>query len=185
MDKTEKEGGRSESLVHSNISLVLNSYGDIFSSFDARGFSEKALSGDFLEECQRAARDKDDKGIELILAMPREKRNLSDEIKIKKRLREHFHKHFLEKEREIRRIKRTGFKWIGIGTFLMIFATLIHTYAKTVNLFFSFLLVVSEPAGWFSFWEGLAKIFIDSEEVEPEISFYKKMAGSDILFISY
>ena len=94
----EEEVLQSELFKHGNISLILDSYNDIFSSFDPRPYNEKALSDDFLIECKRAARDKDDHGFELILSVPKLKRNVNDEFKIKKRLREHFHKHSLEKE---------------------------------------------------------------------------------------
>ena len=50
---------REVSLREGNISLILDSYNDMFSDFDPRSFSERALSDDFLSECKRAARDKD------------------------------------------------------------------------------------------------------------------------------
>ena len=68
-----------------NISLVLDSYNDIFSDFDPRDYSEKALSEDFLSECKRAARDKENH-IELRLLIPIKKRNSTHENKIRKRL---------------------------------------------------------------------------------------------------
>jgi len=46
-------------------------------------------------------------------------------------------------------------------------------------------LVVTEPAGWFLFWEGLARAMYKAEEINPEITFYHKMARSKISFISY
>ena len=76
-----------------NISLILESYNDIFSSFDPRPSSERALSDDFLIECKRSARDKE--GVfELRLLLPPHKRNTNEEAMIKKRLKDHFKKHF-------------------------------------------------------------------------------------------
>lgn len=168
----------------SNISLILDSYQDIFSDFDARpSYSEKAISDDFLVECERAAMDKADAEFELILFVPKAKRNLNEEFKIKKRLKDHFHKHFLEKEHGIKKIKREGMKWVLIGTVLMMGATAIETYAK--NFLTNLLFIIMEPASWFSFWEGLGKIFIEAQEKESKFNFYKKMSKCHIIFRSY
>ena len=50
-----------------------------------------------------------------------------------------------------------------------------------INLLFT----IGEPAGWFSFWEGLGKIFIDPENKTPEYEFYKKMSETEITFFNY
>ena len=41
-----------------DIPLVLDSYDDIFSDFDPRPYSERAMSGDFLLECKKASAEK-------------------------------------------------------------------------------------------------------------------------------
>jgi len=180
----EKEGSVSISeFKHANISLILNSYEDIFSSFDARSYSERSLSVDFLGECKRAARDKDDVGIELILCVPRAKRNLNDEIKIKKRLREHFHRHSLEKGNEIRKIKKSGTSWVILGG-LLIFGVALGLVEIKSNLLLSLLSIFQIP-GWFLVWEGLGKILLESRTVEPDYTFYKRMSDAQINFISY
>jgi len=43
---------------HAEISFKLNSYDDIFSTFDSREYDKKAFSEDFLTELKRAAQDK-------------------------------------------------------------------------------------------------------------------------------
>ena len=45
-------------LKKSEISLSLDNYDDIFSDFDPRPFSQRALSDDFLIEAKKASRDK-------------------------------------------------------------------------------------------------------------------------------
>ena len=165
-----------------NVSLILDSYTDIFSDFDPRAYSERALSDDFLAECKRAARDKE-LGFELILSVPKNKRKLNDETSIKKRIKEHFKEHHAEKEREIHKIKKNGVRWIIIGSILLITTAILETYSKSflINL----AMVITTPAGWFSFWEGLGKIFIYSREREPEELFYRKMANAKIHFVNY
>ncbi|MFA6022797.1 MAG: hypothetical protein WC781_01795 [Candidatus Pacearchaeota archaeon] len=188
MDAKEliQELNKEELMKQGNISLILDGYNDLFSDFDPRSYSERALSDDFLVECKRAARDRSDirEGFELRLLAPKAKRNLNDEIKIKKRLKSHFHKHYIEKLRDIRKLRIEGWIWFALGVLFMLFATFIHTYID-VNFFFSLLFIISEPAGWFSFWEGLDKVFITSREKKPDVEFYKKMVSAEISFISY
>lgn len=184
MEANEKEElSQAEQIQHGNISLVLNSYNDIFSSFDPRPFAEKALSVDFIEECIRAARDKPEGGIELILSLPKNRRSINDEFKIRKRLREHFKKHTEEKSKEILKIKREGFSWIIAGVLLTVVVAFAHVF--TTNITTQSLFRILEIPGWFGFWEGLGKIFIDSKKLEPDKSFYKKMSDAQIIFRSY
>lgn len=172
-----------EKMRQGNISLILESYNDIFSDFDPRGYSEKALSDDFLLECKRAARDKDpEMGFELRILLPKNKRNLSDESRIKQRLKLHFHKHFKEKHDEIKSIKREGISWIVIGLVFIFLATIIYAYKGFI---FNLLFVIFEPAGWFTLWSGLDKIFITARGKKSELDFYRKMANAKIIFISY
>ncbi len=172
--------GFSNSESREEIPLILDSYEDIFSDFDPRGFSQRALSGDFLLECKKASVDK--KKIELKLFIPRKKRNLKEEVKIKRRLKEHFKKHAKEKKIEIRRIKLNGTFWTIIGAGTMI--TSAFFFATPSSFFQHLMAVLVQPAGWFFLWEGLAKILIAPKEKMPDYRFYKKMANSEISFMN-
>lgn len=164
-----------------NISLILDSYDDIFSDFDPRPFESRALSDDFLLECKKATVDKDNE-IELRFLIPIDERNIEDEIKIKKRLRAHFQKHYFEKHREIRKIKVHGILWFIVGAIIMFIGTFLY---KMEGYLFNFLFILSEPAGWFFFWEGLSKIFIHSKAKAPDYIFYRKMTNASIIFTEY
>ncbi len=165
-----------------DISLVLDSYEDIFSDFDLRSYLQRALSGDFLLECKKASMDKKDK-IQLRFFIQKSKRNTLDEIKIKKRLKEHFHKHFLEKKREKMDIKINGFIWFVLGS-LMILISAIFMNHET-SFWFNLVITLTLPAGWFFMWEGLGKIFIISKEKVPDYLFYKKMVYAKVSFLNY
>jgi hypothetical protein len=169
--------------IEGNIPLVINSYVDIFSSFDSRPLAEKALSVDFLSEVKRAAREKNDLGLELIISVPKEKRNLNDEFIIRKRLKEHFHKHFLEKEGEIRAIRKRGLKWIGFGILFLI--TVLLALLKFEGTIWSLVLPLLEVPSWFLIWEGMGKLFLESGKTEPDYLFYKKMSNVQITFKNY
>jgi len=194
--KKEAESGRNkpalvteeekQKLMHlSETSLILDSYDDIFSDFDPRPFSQRALSGDFLDELRKASRDKDSK-IQLRFMVPVTEVNKRQEAVIKGRLKEHFHKHYnlIKKEIMDMTIKR-GFSFVVMGLIFMFLATLIMFKYDESSFVLSFLIVLLEPAGWFCFWEGLWLIIFESKERKPELEFYEKMAKSEISFLTY
>jgi len=178
--KNKKE---EEILKEGNISLILDSYEDIFSDFDARpSYIEKALSADFLDECKRAAKEKEE-GVELRFMVPKHKRNTSHEYEIRKRLRNHFQKHFKEKERERKILKRKGGAWFLFGIIIIVLGAQ-FLYDKA-GLLFRVLFTMAEAGGWFISWEGLGKLLADYKEKSPDYDFYRKMAKAKIYFLNY
>jgi len=167
------------------IQIVLDSYQDIFSVFDARPYSQKALSDDLLYECKKAAVDKKE-GFELKFLMAKRKRDKALELTIKKRLRNHFLRHFNIKKKEIRKIRKIGFLWCLFGGVAMFFGAYlsdyIHSNFANATLWSRLILIMLEPAGWWLFWEGLAKIFIEAKKEMPDYGFYKKMTHAYIYF---
>ena len=162
------------------IPLVIDSYEDIFSDFDPRPYSNKALSGDFLLECKKASTDKEGR-IKMRFFLPKNKRNLLEEIKIKKRLKEHFNKHLRGKRREISGMKMEGAFWAFMGAVMMVVSAFFFG-KQDLSFGIHLLTTLVQPAGWFFLWEGLAKILINPKEKLPDYYFYKKMSGSDISF---
>jgi hypothetical protein len=172
-----------EEMREGNISLILNSYNDLFSDFDPRASNERTLSDDFLMECRRAARDKEI-GFELRLLIPEQRRNSNEELLIKKRLKSHFQKKYNEKLKDIRRTRLEGIIWFLVGAMLGIIATFIAIQEEHLFVI-KFLVIMLEPASWFTMWSGLDKIFLDPRKEKPDLNFYKKMAHSDIRFTGY
>jgi len=176
-------------LKEGNISLILDDYSELFSDFDPRNYAERAISDDFLVECKRALRDRPSEEFELRLLVPKKKRDLSDEMKIKKRLKDHFVKHVSEKQTEVRKTINMGIFMALLGFIFMITgAYLVFTNFAEGTFLASVLYIALEPAGWFFFWEGLAKaIFLNEEERKKkrELDFYKKMSRAQVYFISY
>ena len=172
-------------LLHeSEISLWLDSYQDIFSDFDPRPYSQKGLSEDFLSEAKKASIDKSG-GIELELLVPANKRDNVHEATIKKRLKEHFNKHYILLKKEINYTIVQGISFIVFGLILMFIATLILFNYGNSTILISFLIIVLEPGGWFLFWEGLGLVVFKSKTIRPNLVFYEKMSKSYIHFLSY
>ncbi len=176
-------------LKEGNISLVLDSYDALFSDFDPRPYSERGLSDDFLFECKRTAREKE--GItELRLLIPGKLRKINEEAKIKKRLREYFKKQYHEKLRVIRSTRKRGFGWFVIGSVILMISTVLYEYryqiiSQFLKFLYDFILIISQPAGWFTLWEGLDMIFLKPKENLPDYEFYKKMSNANIYFLNY
>ena len=167
----------------SEISLLLNSYNDIFSDFDPRNYSVRSLSDDFLNEAKRATVDKSLKGIDLKFLVPHNKRSLHEEEIIKKRLKEYFKRHYDLVHEEIKTMVQQGLLFTLFGILLMFLAVFISFRENTI--FTKFLFVLLEPGGWFCFWSGLDQVIFEPKTKKHELDFYKKMANSKINFLSY
>jgi hypothetical protein len=160
----------------SEISLRLEQYDDIFSDFDIRPYSKRALSVDFLDEIKRASYDKNEGEIELTLHAPEKERNEAHELVIKERLAAHFKRHYAMLLKEKRHVMQLGISMVVMGVIFMIAATFIVFEDPTQNLLLSFLVVFLEPAAWFLLWEGMDQIIFNSKNINPDLDFYRKMS---------
>jgi hypothetical protein len=167
----------------SEIGVSINTYDDIFSDFDPREYSERAVSQDFLEEARRASRDKRE-GIGLIFLAPKKIRDQKIESSIKKRLKEHFRRHTLEFRKEKLKIIREGILFFMLGIIFMIIATFLIA-GQNSNFWITFLSILLEPGGWFLFWQGLELMIFEAREKTPELEFYRKMSRAEITFRDY
>jgi hypothetical protein len=190
MDKKENttelksEVDREKLLGMSEIALWLDTYDDIFSDFDPRPFTQRALSVDFLDEIKRASREKVSGQIELKFLVPRNQRSFENDLQVKKRLKEHFKRHHDELEKEGKKTFSKAVIFIALGFALLGFAAFIDNMNKE-GFFYSLLVIFLEPAGWFTFWFSLEQLFDRFKEKKPEIEFYEKMSKAEISFMSY
>lgn len=183
--KPDNTHEKNELLKKSEISLWIDTYDDIFSDFDPRPFSQRALSQDFLLEAKRASRDLETGKIQIGFLVPAEIQNIKTESAIKKRLLEHFKKHYEEKKKEKKGIVFEGILFVLMGIITMIFASYI-LFSIEQQTFYSHLgIIILEPAGWFLFWEGLNRIVFDSRTKNEDLKFYQKLSDCEISFTSY
>ena len=179
-----KEGER-KLLEMSEISLWLDNYDDIFSDFDPRPYSQRALSEDFLGEAKRASRDKVGGAIELKLLLAEKHRDKNTEKTIKKRLKEHFKRHHDLLEKEKAGTIKKGLIFGAVGVIMMFIATYILVNYGQTNVLESFIIILLEPAGWYFLWSGLDLITLKSKAITPDLDFYEKMVDSSTEFVSY
>lgn len=180
---TEEEKKRLLSL--SEVSLSLDTYDDIFSDFDPRPYSQRVLSDDFLSEAKKASKDKASGNIELNFMIPTNQVNTYHESIIKKRLREHFKKHYALLTTEKRKVIRIGLSFAGVGILLMFMASFIMFKFTGESFLMNFLVVLLEPAGWFLFWSGMDQVIFKAKETNPDLEFYGKMVNCQVSFLHY
>jgi hypothetical protein len=112
--------------------------------------------------------------------IPINMRNTTQEQVIKKRLREHFKKHYDILEKEVRNTKKKAFGIVALGSCMIMATTYVTMLSE--NFFTHMLEVVLEPGGWFTTWTGLEQIFFGVEQKKQDLDFYEKMAKCQITF---
>ncbi len=85
----------------------------------------------------------------------------------------------------MRKIIWEGISWFILGTIFILAVSWLHTFEKEGHFLLTVLTTMLEPAGWFSFWEGLGKVFIVRKERSENHLFYSKMRNAEINFVDY
>ncbi len=168
----------------SEISLWIDTYDDIFSDFDPRPYSQRAISDDFLNELMKATRSKKTGKIEIRFLVPTRIRSTHQEAIIKKRLQEYFHHKMNLVKEERKELIMHGLRFTGVGIVLMIIATILLSRGVE-NITTNFLIILLEPAGWFLFWNGMDTLIYRVKAKKPDHDFNKNMAKAEVSFMNY
>lgn len=166
------------------VSILLDSYDDIFSDFDPSSYSERTLSDDFIIQVKKISGSKSRNKLSLKLLLPANKRNETDEKAIVKRLHSYFKNVHQALEFEVKNTNKKGLILTGIGIAIMVAASYI-SFMKPEKYPVHFLLVLFEPAGWFLLWTGLDLLVFSSKETKKDLDFNLRMAKSEIKFFTY
>ena len=166
------------------VSLWLDDYENIFSDFDPRPFSQRALSDDFLIEAKKVAHEYKTGEFDITLLVPAGKRDIPMEKIIRGRLHSYFKKKEHQISEECKETTRKGIVFTIIGIICMITATF-FLYLGSANFFMSLIIVILEPAGWFLAWNGMDHILFTSNANRSERDFAKKMSHAETVFDSY
>lgn len=170
-------------LNKSELSIWLDSYNDIFSDFDSRPFSQRALSDDFICEAKKIEKEKLSGAISLKLLMPSPRRQKAAEVIIVRSIHARFRNLSFQLIKEIKRTKKRGALFSVIGLTAMIVANFLASFHEKTFLI-NALLIVLEPGGWYFVWSGLDQFFSGTHDKEEELDFNKRMAHSKIVFLS-
>jgi hypothetical protein len=166
------------------VSILLDSYDDIFSDFDPSAYSERTLSDDFIIQAKKFYRNKSGNKMSLRLLLPENKRKEQEEKVIVKRLHSYFKSVHQALESEVKKANIRGLIFTLTGAIIMIAASYI-SFMKSEKYHVHFLLVLFEPAGWFLLWTGFEHLANSSKETKKDIDFYSKMTKSEIKFFTY
>ncbi len=180
----EGESDIKDIIDKAQVSLVLDTYDDIFSDFDPRPYDQRALSGDFLDAARHAARDKRE-GIELRLLIPKAVRSTGSEELIKQRLKEHFRRHYRLVRKERIRYRRQAIALILAGVVIGMADALLLSTLNLDAILEDAIGIVLTPASWFTIWTGFEHLVTPPEEMGVEEEFNKKFEGAHIIFTPY
>jgi hypothetical protein len=166
------------------VSIWLDEYDDIFSDFDPRSYSDRALSDDFIGELKKVCREDELAVGEMKLLVPEQKRKPEHEATIIKRLHAHFRIAYSIISKRVTVARTKGMAMVAGGMILLFFASLIANQ-QPIQLAMRFLLILFEPAGWFFMWTGMDNLIFSSRQSKSEMEFYTKLSKSKIVFGSF
>ena len=166
------------------VSLILDTYDDIFSDFDPRPFSERALSEDFLTAAKRATRDKGE-DLELQLLIPKDSRNGGHEEIIKQRLKEYFKRHYRTLLRERIKRRNRAIIMIVIGFIIGLVDAFILTVLNLGAIPSDTIGLLMTPASWYTIWTGFDHLFSNPEDRAADEAFFKRLRNVHVTFVPY
>jgi hypothetical protein len=167
--------------VNRKVSIWLDTYDDIFSDFDPRPFSERALSDDFISELKKVSREDSLSVSEMKLLVPEKNRKPEEETIIIKRLHSYFRGVHSFMLKSVKKIRLRGISMVFTGVVMLFLAALIVNQSST-QFGMKLLLILCEPAGWFFMWTGFDTIFFSSRQTTSQLEFYNKLLKSKITF---
>jgi hypothetical protein len=160
------------------IAIALDTYDDLFSDFDIRGYGERALSKDFLDELRvRLRRSWEKPELSIAFLIPSGIRVAEDEALIVERIRKFFAERRAHYLREDKRAKLKSLLFVAIGLGLSIVANVIVERFSFLPLFNDFLLIPS----WFFVWSGF-DFLIKREELGRKKRYYAALSASATVF---
>lgn len=179
-----KKINQPEPVNQKEITLWIDSYNDIFSDFDPRPFSERAISDDFITQVKRVSRESNGKISVLKLLIPEGTQKDESEKVIRRRLQSYFQNTSFQLKDEQMGLIKKGIMFSFFGIAFMIAATYI-SFLQLSEFAFKLLLALFEPGGWFLLWTGLDLLIVNSWSKKNEKSFYTRFENSHIEFGSY
>lgn len=181
---TESEQESKDIIDKAEISLILDTYDDIFSDFDPRPYDQRTLSEDFLSEAKKAARDKKT-GIELRFMIPQALRNEKSEALIKLRLREYFRRQHRRMKTELSSRNKQAAILIGVGAAIGFADAFLLSLNGLAAVLRDAIEIILTPASWYTVWTGFDDVLVKPKELVNDMDFYRKMTGAHITFTPY
>jgi len=174
-----------------HIKIVLESYDDLFSDFDPRGYSERNISDDFIEELKaRTTKDRNllVRHITFLLSDNDNYRNAVHEDIIKTRIKQFFKYSWRVAVRSDTRQRKLGLIWFIVGALLLIISAVlsIPDYQNSLPLVVFLFNSVLNAAGYYIIWNGLDLMLFGLKDEKDQLQFFKQMSRLKLItFKSY
>ena len=166
------------------ICIWIDKYDDVFSEFDSRPFSDRALSDDFLREVRKMTSENTKGEFRLKFHVMDDQRNVESESIILNNLNKHFRHIADELKAERQKTLNKGYMFMAFGFVLILVIFLLTTVSDKAS-YLNGLILMLEPVGWFTTWTGLDCVFQISGKEKSAIDFNSKMAQAKIAFSSF
>jgi len=166
------------------IVISLDEYNDLYSDFDPRPYSVRAISDDFIMELKRVDPELMYYNYHILFVIPKERRIIKEEIVIKKRLIEFFNKEYLMHNTHKKQIVKQGCLFVGLGVVVFFMFVYIFPKYSSFGIDFTAFTLIFELIGWFLLWEGLHQIIFESKEKRNHINLYKRLSQAKITFVN-
>jgi len=161
------------------IALALDSLDDLFSDFDIRGYGERALSKDFLDELRvRLRKYWKLRDVAIVFLVPPGERAAAEESLVLERVGRFFAERRERYRKADRSAKLRSLAYIGVGAGLSIGANLLAPRFPGLPLLDVFLLIPS----WFFVWSGLDLLLQRRGELETKKRYYAALSGMRMEF---
>lgn len=158
------------------ISIAIDTWDDIFSDFDPRPLSGRALSEDFIAELKKRYRETRKGQFAVTIYAPPSLKDDAQEKAVVQRLKRHFKRRSLQRQKELNRVRIRGTIFVGFGIFSLGFLTFITYFQLFSELAVELLGIIFMPLGWFGIWEGFSKIVDASPIFLQEEILFKKLS---------
>jgi hypothetical protein len=142
------------------------------------------VSDDFLHEAKTFSKEKAAGQFELVLLVPHKLQDTGKEAVIVKRLHEFFAHNHRRAHATVASNRRSGAGLTALSLVLLFLAAWLRV-AHGDSFVMNFFLVVLEPAGWFTIWNGFERLFFVPAQLASDLAFFDKMSRCTISFIPY
>ena len=164
------------------ISLAIDAWSDIFSDFDPRPLSIRALSEDFIAELKKRYRETRKGDFLVTIYAPISLKNTESEKAVIQRLKKHFKHRSMQRQKEISRIRRRGFIFVAMGICALGFLTISTYFQLFKEIAIEILGIIFMPLGWFGIWEGFSKIIDASPMLRQDEILFNKLSKASYRF---
>jgi len=160
-----------------SVQIAIDHYDDLFSNFDIRGFEERYISTDFLNELgMRTSKLLHKKEIQIIIKIDEKERNPDEEMIIAERLRTFFKNRYDRNMKKKKQIILNAIVLEMTGIAFLLIAIFLGKY--TIDYLKEFMLI---PA-WFFVWNGLDKYVFNRKLLDKKVNYYSILNNSKIRF---